>query len=375
MDGPREEVVQDLVAGALETSDAPQAYRALAETARAAVGGTRAVLLRHGDDGAALVCEVPSNGDAPVDAAALSPALGPTGSATVSSIDPHGSVLGLALSADLGLAILRARQPWTENERAVLAALAPYLRLAAEHVALRAKLAEAAEREAAAEVEHERFLSVISHELRNPLAPILMWTTTLRRLRAEDPEVQRAAQAIGHAVALARRLIESLLDLSRMERGTIQLSPETVDLCDVVRGAVSGRRTAADGARIALEEQFPAARVVVRGDPTRLAQVTGELLDNAIKFTPAGGRVSVAVEVSGRHATLTVRDTGPGVPADVVPKLFTPFVQGRNARGGLGLGLALADRFLRLQQGTIQSTGGEGGAAFVVTLPLERPKA
>jgi signal transduction histidine kinase len=374
MDGPREEVVQDLVAGALGTSDPSHAYRALAETARAALGGTRAVLLRRGEDGAALVCDVPSDGDAPVDAATLSPALGPTGSATVSSIAPHGSVLGLALSADLGLAILRARR-WTENERAVLAGLGPYLRLAAEHAALRAKLADAAEREAAAEVEHERFLSVISHELRNPLAPILMWTTTLRRLRAEDPEVQRAAQAIGHAVALARRLIESLLDLSRMERGTIQLSPETVDLCDVVRGAVSGRRTQADGARIALEEEFPASRVIVRGDPTRLGQVTGELLDNAIKFTPAGGRVSVTVATSGRHATLTVRDTGPGVPADVAPKLFTPFVQGRNARGGLGLGLALADRFLRLQQGTIQSTGGEGGAALVVTLPLDRPKA
>jgi signal transduction histidine kinase len=375
MDAPRETVVQDLVAGALEAKDAAQAYRSLAEAARTAVGGTRAVLLHRGANGPAVVCEVPRASGTPIDAEILSPALGAPGAVTVAPGDRHGAVLGVGLRPAWGLAVLRARKPWTDAERATLSELAPYLGLVLELAVLRAKVAEAAEREAAAAVEHERFLSVISHELRNPLAPILMWTSTLRRLRAEDPEVQRAAKAIGQAVSLARRLIESLLDLSRMDRGVIQLSIETVDLRDLVQSAIAGRRAAADEAKIALEDDLPPEPVHVRGDPTRLAQVPGELLENAIKFTPAGGRISVALTRSGSQAELTVRDTGPGLPADVLPKLFTPFLQGPNARGGLGLGLALAQRFLALQQGTIQATAGsDGGAVFVVTLPIDRPK-
>jgi signal transduction histidine kinase len=375
MDAPRETVVQDLVAGALEARDAQEAYQLLAEAARTALGGTRAMLLHRGDDGATVVCEVPRASAPPIDPETLSPALGPPGSVTVASINRHGSLLGVGLRPAWGLAILRSRKPWAEEDRAALSELAPYLGLVLEQGMLRAKVAEAADREAAAAAEHERFLSVISHELRNPLAPILMWTSTLRRLRAQDPEVQRAAQAISQAVSLARRLIEALLDLSRMDRGVIQLSIETVDLRDLVQTVIAGRRAAADEAKITLEDDLPPEGVPVRGDPARLAQIAGELLDNAIKFTPAGGRVSVALTRNGSHAQLTVRDTGPGLPADVVPKLFTPFVHGPNARGGLGLGLALAQRFLALQRGTIQATGAsDGGAVLVVTLPVDRPR-
>ena len=375
MDVRREDVVRDLVAGALEASDAAQAYSSLAGAARAALGADRAILLHRGNGQAAVACEVPTASSQPLQADALAATFGAPGEVTPGRLARHGFVLGLGLRPAWGLALVRTRPAWTPEECGALAELAPYLALVLEHALRASKLADAAAREAAADAEHEHFLSVISHELRNPLAPILMWTSTLRRVRAADPEVQRATQAIAQAVGLARRLIEELLDLSRLERGVVQLSLETVDLGDVVEGSVAARRAAADEAKIALEEDVPQERVAVRGDPARLAQVVAQLLENAIKFTPAGGRVSIGVARRGANAELTVRDTGPGVPADVVPRLFTPFVQGPNGRGGLGLGLALAHRFLALQQGRIEATNAtDGGAVFVITLPIERPK-
>jgi signal transduction histidine kinase len=376
--GVREHNVGELVAKLLAAPDAAGAYRAVLDGARAALRGDGALLLRARDGGVAMVSRVPASGE-PIAADALAEALHAAGPVTLAPVDGYASVLAVRLRArgepPWALALLRARDAWTTADARALAQIVPYLELGLEHGVLRAGLAAAAEREAAAAAEHERFLSVISHELRNPLAPILMWTSTLRRLRATDPEVQRAAQAIGQAVALARRLIEALLDLSRLDRGVIQLSLETLDLRDVVESAVAARRAAASEAQVALDEEIPPDPLPVRGDPVRLGQVAGELLDNAIKFTPTGGRVSVAVTRCDGHAELAVRDSGPGVPADVAPRLFTPFVQGPNARGGLGLGLALAQRFLALQHGTIRAAGGAGsGAAFVVTLPLERPK-
>ena len=375
MDVPREEFVRDLLAGAVEARDAAQAYRALAESTRTAFGADRVVVIQRAENGPAVVCEVPAATGPGTDAAGFAATLGAPGEVTSGRIARQGFVLALGLRPGWGLGVLRTRECWTPEESAALTELAPHLALVLEHAVFRAGLTDAAAREAAAATEHERFLSVISHELRNPLAPILMWTSTLRRLRVDDPEVQRATQAIAHAVSLARRLIEELLDLSRMERGVTQLSIETVDLRDLVEASVAARRAAAAEAQVVVEENLPESRVPVRGDPMRLGQLATQLLENAIKFTPAGGRISVTVVRRGANAELTVRDTGPGVPADVLPRLFNPFVQGKNARGGLGLGLALAHRFLELQHGTIQATNGsEGGAVFSVTLPIEPSK-
>src|SRR5262249_8137822 len=152
--------------------------------------------------------------------------------------------------------------PWSAAERAALAELRPYLRVVLEHVLLRARLADARAREATAAEEHEQLINSISHELRNPLAPILMWTSTLRRLRGDDAEVLRAATAIGHAVALERRLIEDLLDVSRLGRGVLQVMLETLDLREPIRQAIESRRESLTQARLSLVEELPADAVL-----------------------------------------------------------------------------------------------------------------
>ncbi|HJQ84465.1 MAG TPA: HAMP domain-containing sensor histidine kinase, partial [Candidatus Binatia bacterium] len=267
--------------------------------------------------------------------------------------------------------LVRPRTAWTAAERRNLADLQPLLDVVLGHVVLRASVAAGREREAAGAAEHERFLNVISHELRNPLAPILMWTSTLRRLRPDDPDVQRAANAIANAVNLERRLIEELLDLSRLERGVLEVVREPVDVRDLVRATVERSAAAAEEAKLTLERELPDGALVVTGDRDRLGQIVAAALENAIKYAPAGGQVRVTLARRGERAELVVTDSGTGFPADVLPRLFGPFVKGRNARGGLGLGLALSHLLVGLHGGTIEAANpSAGGARIVVSLPL-----
>jgi signal transduction histidine kinase len=220
-----------------------------------------------------------------------------------------------------------------------------------------------------------RFLSLLSHELRNPLAPILMWTSTLRRLRRDDAEVQRASEAIEHAVGLARALIEEVSEVSRLERGLLEVECRPFDLRDPVRSAVEQARPGLEERELKVLAEIPDEPVPAQGDAARLKQVVGHLLGNAAKFGTPGGIVTVQVSREGERATLRVSDTGPGLPSVLLPQLFTPFVQGPNAHGGLGVGLALSHRLLALQNGTIQALppDDQGGATFVVSLPRPTP--
>ena len=373
----RENVVPVLVNGALAATDTALAYEALLAALRAAAGAERALLAQASEGGAVLVHAVPEAAEERFDAERLATAFDAAQPVTPDPPEVHGGVLALGLhprpDGAWAIGLVRPAPPWTRAERAGLAELRPYIELVLEHALLRSRLAAAQQRAATDAAEHERFLSVISHELRNPLAPILMWTSTLKRLRAEDPEVQRAAQAIAHAVSLERRLIEELLDFSRLERGVLELAPQRVDLRDVVRGTIDAQRGALADAGIALEEDLSRDAVAVRGDPLRLGQVVTELVGNAIKFTPAGGRIVLCVARRDRQGEIVVSDTGPGIPAQILPRLFTPFVQGANARGGLGLGLALAQRLVALHGGTlVGSNRAEGGATLRARLPLVR---
>jgi len=368
-------VTAELVGGALDAADPGHAREALLETLRDAWQADQAVLARAADDGAAAVVHAVPGGAPAFDAASLEPAFGADAAVAIGPVAGCGVILAVGLRPlddhRWSIALVRPRAPWTSAEQEALGALRPHLELLVEHTVLRAALDRAREREQASAVEHEQLLSVISHELRNPLAPILMWTSTLRRLRGEDPEVQRATTAIGNAVNLERRLLEELLDLSRLERGTITPVMERVDLRDVVRQVVDAHARATADARLTVGSDLPADPVPVRGDPVRLAEIVAAVLENAIKFTPAGGRIAVAVGRRGSEVELSVVDTGTGIPSEVLPRLFTPFVQGTNARGGLGVGLAVAQRLLALQQGTITARNAiDGGATVVVTLPL-----
>jgi PAS domain S-box-containing protein len=220
----------------------------------------------------------------------------------------------------------------------------------------------------------DEFLAILSHELRNPLAPIRNAVFLLQRGRANAPG--HALEIIERQVGHLSRMVEDLLDVSRISRGKVQLQASGVDLAELVRRTVDDHRVAATRAGLALGLSLPAGAIRMQGDPTRLAQVLGNLLSNAMKFTPEGGRVDVSLAREGGTGVLRVRDTGTGLDAAMQARLFEPFAQADRtldrSRGGLGLGLTLVKAFVELHGGTVeaQSAGAGQGTEFVVRLPV-----
>jgi PAS domain S-box-containing protein len=238
---------------------------------------------------------------------------------------------------------------------------------------MEAALREAGERK-------DEFLAVLSHELRNPLAAMRSGLAVLARARPGSDEALRARDALERQVVHLGRLVDDLLDLTRISRGKIRLRREPADLAAIVLRTAEDHRALLGAAGVSLAVRLSDGAAIVEGDAIRLAQVLGNLLHNAAKFTPRGGRVEVALEISAAAATLRVRDTGVGIDAAVFPRLFEPFSQGDatldRSRGGLGLGLALVRRLVELHGGTVsaRSDGLGCGAEFTVTIPL-RPGA
>lgn len=366
--------LDEVVGAAFSSADPAEACRSTLDALRSALGAEEAVFAR-GDAGGGSATVVHRSPGATEE---------PAGSILVPALDvDEPLVLDGAGGADVLAIGLRLREappwcvallrphakPWTAHDREALARARPYVALVLDHAVARQRLAD---QQAILSASRGRLIGVLAHELRNPLAPILMWTSTLKRLRKEDAEVLRAAQAIEHAVSLERRLIEDMIDVSRLERGMITLQREPMDLRDEVRRLVDEHRTQATEAQVTVVADLPGGPVLVDGDPARLGQAIGNLLGNAIKFTPVGGLVAVSLHCRGDRAQLSISDTGPGLPAEVQPALFSPFIQGPNARGGLGVGLAVARWLVDLHGGVIEALpGGEnGGATFHVALPL-----
>ncbi|QEH33874.1 Autoinducer 2 sensor kinase/phosphatase LuxQ [Aquisphaera giovannonii] len=225
----------------------------------------------------------------------------------------------------------------------------------------------------------DEFLSMLAHELRNPLAP-LRNSIHLLRLRSDDPTVvERVRDMMDRQVTHMSRLINDLLDVSRITRGKITLNRERTDLGQLTRLVVDDHLEPFREAGVALNTSIPEVPIWVGGDRTRLTQVLDNLLENACKFTDPGGEVSVEVAADGprREAVVRVRDTGIGVEPELLPRIFDVFTQADlsldRPRGGLGLGLALVRRLVELHGGTVRA-GSEGrgrGAEFLVLLPLE----
>jgi PAS domain S-box-containing protein len=228
----------------------------------------------------------------------------------------------------------------------------------------------------AADRRKNEFLGMLSHELRNPLAPIRNALFMLRNAPPGGPLADRAQRVIERQTEQLARLVDDLLDVTRISRGKISLRRAVADLAALVRRTCEDQRTVFDAAGLGLNVDAPAGPVWADVDAARVVQVLGNLLQNAAKFTPAGGEVRVALAVEGARAVLRVRDTGIGIPAEELQHLFEPFVQGdlglARTRGGLGLGLALARGLTLLHGGTIRaaSAGAGRGAEFTVTLPL-----
>jgi PAS domain S-box-containing protein len=223
----------------------------------------------------------------------------------------------------------------------------------------------------------DEFLATLSHELRTPLNAILGWTQLLRsRGAAEVADLQRGMEIIERNARAQVRLIDDLLDLSRIMSGRFRLDVQQVALLDIVRGALDSIEPTAQTKGVRLESVLDPQSVMVAGDPARLQQVFWNLLSNAIKFTPKGGKVQVLLQRVNSHIEFSVSDTGIGIPAAFLPRVFERFSQKDSSThreyGGLGLGLAISKQLVDLHGGTIQAKSmGEGqGATFVVILPL-----
>jgi PAS domain S-box-containing protein len=234
------------------------------------------------------------------------------------------------------------------------------------------KLAEEALRES--DRRKSEFLAVLSHELRNPLAPIRNSIYLLERVPPSGEQAARAKAVIRRQTEHLTRLVDDLLDVTRISRGKIELQCARIDLRGVVQRTCDDHRTLFDGRHIELRVEI-AGPVWIEGDATRIAQIVGNLLQNAAKFSREGGTVTVSVGMVDGQAELRVRDDGMGVAPDLLPRLFQPFVQAATGmartKGGLGLGLALVKGLVQLHGGSVRacSEGPERGSEFVVTLP------
>ena len=227
--------------------------------------------------------------------------------------------------------------------------------------------------------EHRRkddFLAMLAHELRNPLAPISAAAEVIRLGHADDPRLRRTSEIVTRQVRHMAMLIDDLLDASRVTRGIVTIEQGREDLRDIVAAAVEQVAPMIDSRRHRLSVAMGSDPVIVLGERKRLVQSLANLLDNAAKYTPEGGRIDVALEHDDTQARLRVRDDGVGVPLDMHERIFDLFVQGQRsadrAQGGLGIGLALARRLVELHGGSLVcvDTDSSSGSEFRIELPL-----
>ena len=226
----------------------------------------------------------------------------------------------------------------------------------------------------------DEFLATLSHELRTPLTSILGWASMIRTGEVEGSNATRAIETIERNARSQARLIDDLLDVSRIITGNLRLDLHPLNLAPIVEAALDALRPTADVKGIRLQTRFVPAQCLVKGDPNRLRQVIWNLLSNAIKFTPRNGNVSIDLTCVESTARLTVSDTGDGISPEFLPYVFDRFRQAEGSisrkQGGLGLGLAVARHLVELHGGTIraESEGLGSGAIFTVDLPLAQER-
>jgi CheY-like chemotaxis protein len=238
------------------------------------------------------------------------------------------------------------------------------------------KMAEEALREA--DRRKDEFLATLAHELRNPLAPVRNSLHILRLAGADAAAQKQIVDMMERQVNHMVRLVDDLLEVSRITRGKIDLRKEVVDVAAVVRSAVETAGPVVEGAGHQLAISLPPEPVLLEADPVRLAQVVVNLLNNAAKYTEAGGQIWLTARREAGQVALSVRDTGTGIPAEMLPRVFDMFTQvdrtlGR-AQGGLGIGLALVRSLVQMHGGSVEarSDGPGRGSEFTVRLPLAR---
>ncbi|TMD69491.1 MAG: response regulator [Chloroflexi bacterium] len=248
-------------------------------------------------------------------------------------------------------------------------------RQATREAALAREEAARAAAEAASRAK-DQFLAMLSHELRSPLSVILTGVEVLERLELPDNGPLRIRELIGRQARHLAQLLDDLLDVTRVSQGKIDLHRSPVDLGGIVSSVVEDHRGEIEGAGHSLRLSLPSRAVAVDGDRTRLLQVIGNLLHNARKYTARGGDISVSLEQVGLTAQVRVRDTGVGIPSEMLPRIFDLFFQGEptapRSGGGLGVGLTLVRRLVELHGGTVEavSDGPGRGSEFIVRFPV-----
>jgi signal transduction histidine kinase/ActR/RegA family two-component response regulator len=302
----------------------------------------------------------------PPDDDGLRPAL--RGWLAVPLVGRDGRLLGAIQLSD------RVSGDFTEDDEAILRQLANLAAIAIENSRLYDALRDADRRK-------DEFLAMLSHELRNPLAPIRNALHILRLRARGDAVLEQTSDMMVRQVDHMVRLVDDLLDVSRITRGKIVLQREVVDAATIVNRAVEASRPAIESSRHSLMVTFANQPLPVDVDLTRMVQVVTNLLNNAAKFTPESGRVEICTSRKNGDAVVEVKDNGAGISDEVLPMIFDLFVQsGRTldgSQGGLGIGLTLVKRLTEMHGGSVAAaSGGPGkGSVFTVRLPLAAPGA
>jgi signal transduction histidine kinase/ActR/RegA family two-component response regulator len=261
----------------------------------------------------------------------------------------------------------KTESAFTPDDRSILLQLAQLAAVALENARLNQELREADRRK-------DEFLAMLAHELRNPLAPI---RTAVELLTPDaDPETMGFARDIlARQVEHIVRLVDDLLDVSRVMQGKVQLRRAPVELRQLIRHVVDEVKASIAASQQELAVELPTSNVWVDGDSVRISQIVSNLLANAMKFTPAAGRLTVTLDQDGGQAIITVADTGTGIEREMLEKIFEPFTQVASSldrsRGGLGIGLALVKSLAELHGGSVsaESEGLGKGSRFVTRLP------
>jgi signal transduction histidine kinase/ActR/RegA family two-component response regulator len=224
----------------------------------------------------------------------------------------------------------------------------------------------------------DEFLATLAHELRNPLAPIRNSLHILRLSSSNDPATNQVCEMMERQVGHMVRLVDDLMEVSRITRGKVELRMEPVELAAIVRSAVEASRPLIEASRHQLAISLPTEPLIIHGDLIRLSQVVANLLNNAAKYTNDGGQIWLKARQEDDSVLISVRDTGIGIPVEMLPQIFKMFTQvdrsKRQAQGGLGIGLTLVRTLVEMHGGQVeaQSLGLDQGSEFIVRLPLSK---
>ena len=279
----------------------------------------------------------------------------------------------LAQGRVLGTLTFATREPRTfsEGELSLLQGICDQVAVALERERLISALREADRRK-------DEFLAMLAHELRNPLAPVRTALEVFRKRGLHDEILERSMASAERQVTHMTRLVDDLLDVSRITRGKVEIKPTPVLLSDIVEGATQACESFITQRRHTLSVSMPAEPVMLNVDPTRMTQVVANLLHNAAKYTPEQGRLELSAQSNGGELVLRVRDNGVGLKPDMLSRVFDLFVQvdptSDRAQGGLGLGLTLVRSLVEMHGGSVsaQSEGLARGSEFTVRLPLPK---